>query len=187
MQFRADVVPALAAHGFTLREWRIFRRVVDHEQTRSTQIVEFQVGHRGLSIGRFTVNLAVFNPDHLPPSRPIPDGQPQSAECLSDLVQRLGFFRPPDRGVVDRILGRRPQAHDHWWRQSEDPRVMRKEFAEVLSILLTDGLGWLGERTSRTAFRWALGQLERRKEWKAALGSPGAPRLFTPERFPRAS
>jgi hypothetical protein len=186
-QLRADVVPALAAHGFTLGEWRIFRRVVEHEQTRSTQIIEFQVGRKGWSIGRFTVNLAVFNPDHLPPSWPIPDGEPQSPGCLSDLVQRLGFFRQPDRGLVDRVLGRHPQPRDHWWRQSDDPRLMRTEFAEVTSILLTDGLGWLGARTSLTAFRWALRQLERRKEWKAALGSPSAPRTFTAEPFPQAS
>ncbi|HEY7118518.1 MAG TPA: hypothetical protein VH475_18150 [Tepidisphaeraceae bacterium] len=186
-QFGADVVPALAAEGFTLGEWQIFRRVVEHERTRSTQIIEFQIGQKGWSIGRFTVNLAVFNRDHFPPSWRVPDGEPQSPECLSDLVQRLGFFRPPDRGVVDRLLGRCPQPHDHWWRQSEDPRVMRKEFAEVMSILRTDGLGWLGARTSLTAFRWALRQLDRRKEWKAALGSPGAPRLFTAEPFPQTS
>jgi hypothetical protein len=64
---------------------------------------------------------------------------------------------------------------------------MRREFAEVMSILRTDGLGWLGARTSLTAFRWALRQLDRRKEWKAALGSPGAPRLFTAEPFPQTS
>ncbi len=186
-QFRADVVPALAAHGFTLGEWRIFRRVVEHEQTRSTQIIEFQVGHKGWSIGRFTVNLAVFNPNHLPPSWPTPDGEPQSPECLSDLVQRLGFFRPPARGIVNRMLGRCPEPRDHWWCQSEAPRVMRKELAEVTSILLSDGLRWLDARTSLTAFRWALRQLERRKEWKAALGSPSAPRLFTKEPFPQAS
>jgi hypothetical protein len=181
------VVPALSAHGFTLGEWRIFRRVVEHEQTRSTQIVEFQVGREGWSIGRFTVNLAVFNPDHLPPSWPIPDGEPQPPGCLSDLVQRLGFFRPPDRGLVDRLFGRRPEPRDHWWHQSDDPRVMRTELAEAMSILLTDGLGWLSARTSLAAFRWALRQLERRKEWKAALGPPDAPRRFTAEPFPEAS
>lgn len=186
-QFRADVVPALAAQGFTLGEWRIFRRMVEHEQTRSTQIIEFQIGHKGWSIGRFTVNLAVFNPDHVPPSWPTPDGEPQSPGCLSDLVQRLGFLRPPDRGFLDRLLGRHHEPRDHWWRQSDDPPVMRKELAEVMSILLTNGLGWLGARTSLAAFRWALRQLERRKEWKAALGSPGAPRLFTAEPFPQAS
>lgn len=186
-QFRADIVPALAAHGFTVGDGRIFRRVVEHEQTRSTQIIEFQVGHKGWSIGRFTVNLAVFNRDHLPPSWPIPDGEPQSPECLSDLVQRLGFFRHPDRSIVDRILGRRPRPRDHWWRQSEDPTVIRNEFADVMGLLLTDGVGWLGVRTSLTAFSWALRQLQRRKEWKAALGSPGAPQLFTTEPFPQAS
>ncbi len=173
------MVPALAAHGFTLGEGRIFRRVVAHEQTRSTQIIEFQVGRQGWSIGRFTVNLAVFNPDHLPPSWPIPDGAPQSPDCLSDLVQRLGFFRQLNRGLVDRVLGRRREPRDHWWHQSDDPRVMGKELAEVMTILMTDGLGWLRTRTSLTSFRWALTQLERRKEWKAALRSPGAPRRCT--------
>ena len=185
-QFRAEAVPALAAHGFTLGDCRAFRRVVEHEQTRSTQIIEFQVGHEGWSIGRFTVNLAVFNPAHLPPSWPMPDGEPQSPDCLSDLVQRLGFFRRPARGVVDRILGRRPQPRDHWWRQSEDPRVMRAELAEVTRLLLTHGLAWLSTRTSLAAFRWALRQLERRMQWKAALGSPGAPGLFAAEAFPQA-
>src|SRR5258708_37619222 len=87
--FQADVVPALAAHGFTLGKWRIFRCEVEHEQTRSTQIIEFQVGRSGWSIGRYAVNIAVFNADHLPPSWPIPDREPQSPDCLLDLVQRL--------------------------------------------------------------------------------------------------
>jgi hypothetical protein len=186
-QFRAEVVPALFAVGFTLGEWRIFRRVVEHERTQSTQIIEFQVGRTGWSIGRFTVNLGVFNPDHLPPSWPIPDGEPQSPGCLTDLVRRLGFLRPPDRGLVDRILGRRPEPRDYWWHQSDDPRVMRAELAEATSILVSDGLGWLSARTSLAAFRWALRQLERRREWKAALGSTDAPRLFTAEPFPEAS
>jgi hypothetical protein len=186
-QFRAEAVPALSALGFTLGEWRTFRRVVEHERTQSTQIIEFQVGRTGWSIGRFTVNLAVFNPDYLPPSWPIPDGEPQSAGCLTDLVQRLGFLRPADRGLLDRLLGRHPEPRDHWWHQSEDPRVMRTEMADATGILVSDGLGWLSARTSLTAFRWALRQLERRKDWKAALRSPGAPRLFTAEPFPEAS
>src|SRR5687767_10823675 len=55
-------------------------------------------------------------------------------------------------------------SRDHWWRQIEDPRVMRAELTKVTSILLTDGLRWLNARTSLVAFRWASRQLERRKE-----------------------
>jgi hypothetical protein len=183
-QFQEVVAPTLAARAFNLDDEQVFRRVVEHDATRSTQIIEFQVGQEGWSIGRFTVNLAVFNRDYLPPSWPIPDGEPQPPECLSDLVQRLGFFRTPRRGMIDRILGRRERPRDYWWRQYNDPRVMRKEFAEVMNILLNVGLHWLDTRTSVTAFRWALRQLERRKEWKTALGSPGAARLFADEPFP---
>jgi hypothetical protein len=189
-QLRADVVPALAAHRFILGEDRTFRRTVEHEQTESTQIIEFQIGRQGWSVGRFTVNLAVFNPEHLPPDWPMPEAEPHSPVCLHDLVQRLGFFRPPDRGVVDRLLGRRrrPQPRDHWWRQSDDPAAMRAEFAQVMGILLTDGLRWLTTRTSLESFRWALRQLERRKQWKAA-GSrlPHEPGQFAPEPFPEPS
>jgi hypothetical protein len=183
-QFRADVVPCLRGHGFALGADRTFRRVIEHEQTRSTQIIEFQIGRKTWAIGRFTANLAVFNPNYLPESWAPPDGEPRSPGCLIDLVKRLGFFRPPDRGFIDRLLGRHPERRDHWWRQSRDPRVMRTELAEVMGILLTDGLRWLGTRTSLVAFRWALRQRERAKEWQAAMGSPGAPRLFAPEPFP---
>ena len=185
-QFRSNVVAALSGHGFMLGEARTFRRALKHEQTQSSQIIEFQIGRKGSSIGRFTVNLAVFNRDYLPHSWSVPDGEPQSPDCLCDLVQRLGFFRQPHRSVVDRALSRYPKASDHWWRQSDDPQIMHAELAEVMNILLAEGFQWLNTRTSLVSFRWALRQLERRKEWKAALGTPDASRLFTVEPFPVA-
>jgi hypothetical protein len=176
----------LSTNGFVFRDGRVFRRTVQHEGTTSWQLIEFQVGQRNFA-GRFTVNLGVFNPDHLPVFRTGGRAEPHCVDCLSDLRQRLGFFRPPNRSFKDRILHRTPVPCDYWWFQNADPKTMRDEMSDASETLVTFGLTWLSSRTSLTAFRWAARQLERRKAWKAALGSPNSQLYFDPEPFPEQS
>lgn len=177
------VAPELYQRRFAFDGERTFRREVEHEQTRSTQIIEFQLGGESLK-GRFTVTLAVFNADYTPTDFGRSDGQPHSFDCLGDLVHRLGFLRTPERSRWDRVLGRHPEPNDCWWKLSEIEHVMKAQLGDVMNVLMTRGLNWLDSRTTVAGFNWAVRQLERRKAWKAALGKPGATAFFTPEPFP---
>jgi hypothetical protein len=186
-QFRADVVPSLTARSFTLDDVGLtFRRVVEHDATRSTQIVEFQVGEEGWAAGRFTVNLGVFNRDHFPADRPEPDAAPGIVDCLHGLTCRLGFFHQPRRNWVGRLLGGCSKSRDHWWERHDDPRRMRATFADVLGLLSTRGVDWLLARTTLTAFDWARREQSRRREWTAACAASNAWTEYEPEPFPGA-
>jgi hypothetical protein len=182
-QLRAEVRPKLSRDNFTLGDNRTFRRLVTHEGTISTQIVEFQVGREGFS-GKFTVNLAVFNADFTSEPLPVSKTEPHSFDCRSDLVQRLGFFRAPHLTLLDRLLRRKPIASDYWWTQHENAQFMRREMADVERLLFTQGLTWLGTHTSLSAFRWAVRQQELRKAWIVAFGSANPPPGIEPEPFP---
>lgn len=182
-QLTSEIRPKLNAYEFEAGDERTFRRGVKHEGTQSTQLIEFQIGLKGWSVGRFTVNLAVFNPDCFSDIRSESETQPNSWDCSSDLVQRLGFFRPPHRSVFDRLWRRKAQPKDYWWHQHDVPAAMRSELADVMDILSTQGFAWLDTYTSLDAFRWAARQLERRKHWKANLGAPNSLHLFETEPF----
>lgn len=139
--------PMLAAHGFVAGKRRVFRRRVEHEGTVSTQIIEFQVGVRSLA-GRFTVNLAVFNRTY---ARAGTLRDPDAAfpfDCPHELTQRLGFFVPPRRSVLDWLLQRRAGPRDHWWEQDEDEGRMVATLKEVLELLTGRGISWLEQKTS---------------------------------------
>ncbi len=142
-QLRSEIRISLSRQGFSHGQGRTFRRLVEHEGTCSTQIIEFQVGAKSRYFGLFTVNLALFNPEYLPEPGQKPEHEPQSWDCYLDLVQRLGFFRTPTRGLIDRVMGRRPEPSDHWWCQSGNPSIMQTELAEVMNLLLSHGLNWL--------------------------------------------
>ncbi len=165
-QLRAEVAPKLLQRNFTFSD-RTFRRAVTHEGTISTQIVEFQVGQKRLS-GKFTVNLAVYNADVSSQSLSPSTTEPHSYDCQFDLVQRLGFFRPPQLTLFDRLLRRTRIATDYWWMQHENAQLMRRELNDVEEVLLAHGLTWLETHTSLSAFRWARRQRELRKLKKLA-------------------
>ncbi len=162
-QLRSETAPKLANYDFVPGDHRTFRRVVPHEGTVSTQIIEFQVGTKSFS-GMFTVNLGVFNPEYTPKPLPAQTDEPHSYDCLFDLLsKRLGFLRTPRTTLLDRLLGRRPIAEDYWWKQHADARSMKNELADVEQLLLTDGLEWLRDHTSLCALHSALEILEWRK------------------------
>lgn len=186
-QFRDIAVPHLATFGFTHGEDRTFRRAVEHEGMRSTQIVEFQVGREGWSIGRFTINLAVFNREFQASPSPTDDARVRSRECLSDLVQRLGLLRTANPTLIDRFFLRRPVVADHWWRQLEDMRAMEREMDDVMRLLLTARLSWFNGRTSRVALEWALRQYRRRAGFMVDQRPNGIYPQFEPEPFPESS
>ena len=182
-QLKRVVVSALGAYGFALQGRRTFARSVKHDETESVQLIEFQVGTKSF-IGRFTVNLAIYHESVCHGEPLAPGSLAGSWDCPSDLVQRLGFFYQRPTGFWDRILGRKnPGPQDHWWNESADEDTMVATFQQIAELIVTKGLLWLNERTSRAAFRWALEELERRRQWKAALGSPGAAPYFVSRPF----
>lgn len=167
-QLLAEASPFLVSAGFVAGADRIFRRAVEHEGTHSIQIIEFQIGSRSMD-GQFTVNLAVFNLQHLPAHWHKIEGEPESPDCMSDLVQRLGFFRSPQPTLLDRLFKRQLTPHDHWWMLSAHRPKMQSAIREVLLLISTSGFDWLQSETSRAAFARALHcQLNRRRQLQHA-------------------
>ena len=184
-QLKRLVSPSLVEHGFTSFPQRVFRRSIEHEGTSTTQIAEFQIGIKGRFIGRFTVNLGVYNEDLMPEERRLGLENPLVPNCMSDLTQRLGFSYIAEQSVIARLLRRpKPSPYDHWWAHSEDETEMAQTMQLVTSCLLENGLRWLDSRTSRKAFAWAKDELERRKAWKQQLAEPNAIPTFEASPFP---
>lgn len=167
--------PCIAEHGFSSFPQRVFRRNVEHEGTSTTQLIDFQIGIKGRFVGRFTVNLGVYNADLMPGELRLGHETPLVANCMSDLTQRLGFFVIAKQSLIAKLLRRpNPAPYDHWWAQSEDETDMAQTMQSVTNCLLEKGLPWLESRTTREAFAWARHELERRKAWKQQLTLPNA-------------
>lgn len=104
--------------------------------------------------GRYTVNLAVFNPEYRPQNWPAPENPPTSSNCLPGLQERLGRMRAR-RGFLARLLGINEPV-DYWWRQSEEEAAVRHTLGEVVALLHLRGLPWLERHTCRSALATAL-------------------------------
>jgi len=165
-QLKLIITPQLVDHGFKPYSQRNFRRQIKHDGTSTTQVIHFQVGQKGGVIGRFTVNLGVYNPDLRPQSVPREDEQPDITDCMSDLTQRLGFFHQPSTTLLMRLFRRPPlEPYDYWWEQSLDKSKMAITMQAVTEYLMQHGIPWLDSRTNKIAFEWANNELARRKEW----------------------
>ena len=184
-QLKRLASPSLVEHGFTSFPQRVFRRSIEHEGTCTTQIIDFQIGIKGSFIGRFTVNLGVYNEDLMPEECRSGLENPIVPNCMSDLTQRLGFFHIVEQSQIARLLRRpKPSTYDHWWAQSEDEAEMAQTMRAVINCLLENGLYWLDSRTSKEAFVWAKNELKRRKAWKQQLTEPNATPTFEASPFP---
>lgn len=183
-QLKRIALPRLVDQGFTSFPERVFSRSIEHEGTSTTQLVDFQIGIKGSFIGRFTVNLGVFNNEIVPVKHRLEHEYPVVSDCWYDLRQRLGFFHVPEQSGIAKLLRRpKPSAHDYWWSQSEEEEQMTQAMLAVTSCLLENGIQWLDSRTSKEAFAWAKNELKRRKEWKQQLTQPNAIPTFEASPF----
>lgn len=96
--------------------------------------------------GKFTVNLAVYNPDDA-----AAQVEPELAleyHCSARLRQRLGFLVPRRLGVFARlpVLGLFALPRDQWWRAGK-PKTIEKAKEAVFSY----GLAWLDSNTPNQA------------------------------------
>ena len=137
------VVPALTEAGFAFDGSRSFRRFP--KGTTCAQIVSFQLGERFME-GKFTVNLAVYNPDDATAQL-----EPEKAfeyHCSVRLRQRLGFLLPRPLGAFARlpVLGFLFLPRDKWWRAG-DPEAIEK----ARNAILAYGLAWLESKTQGAA------------------------------------
>lgn len=184
-QLKRIAMPLLVDHGFSPFPERVFRRSIEHEGTSTIQVIDFQIGMKGNFVGRFTVNLGVYNEDLMPDERRLGRENPIVPNCMSDLTQRLGFFHIAEQSLIARFLRRpKPLADDYWWPQSEDENEMTQTMQSVTNCLLENGLNWLDSRTSKEAFAWAIHELDRRKAWKQQLTQPNAIPTFEASPFP---
>lgn len=129
------VVPALADAGFGFDGSRTFRRLP--AGTSRAQIVNFQLGVRFME-GKFTVNLAVYDPDDA-----FAQVDPRKAleyHCSPRLRQRLGLLLPVRLGALARLpgVGVLFLPRDRWWR-ADDP----KSVSDARDAVLAHGLAWL--------------------------------------------
>lgn len=153
--------PQLDAHGFEFDKKRTFRKSVDLGECTAVQIIEFQIGTKGLT-GRFTVNLGVYSSAYTRLDGD-PGEEPQSYFCLCDNVQRLGYFRCPPRSIWDRLRGRKAEAQDYWWPQHESERNMDATLNEVTRLIETRGLAWLDSHSSVDSLSRSYQLLEERR------------------------
>jgi hypothetical protein len=136
---RTLVVPALTDAGFAFDGSRTFRRLP--AGTSCAQIVNFQLGERFLE-GRFTVNLAVYDPEaatvRLEPTEAF------EHHCAARHRQRLGLLLPRRLGTLARLpmIGLLFRPRDTWWRAS-DPGAIEK----ARDAIVAHGLAWLESHT----------------------------------------
>lgn len=184
-QLELIATPSLVQQGFAIFPQRVFRRNIEHESTLTTQVIDFQIGLKRPFIGRFTVNLGVYNKDSMPAEYRSEHRVPIVPDCMADLTQRLGFFHITEQSFIAKLF-RYPKSppHDHWWEQCEDETKMAQTMRSVMDYLSEDGLDWLESRTTKKAFEWAREELERRKAWKRQLTEPNSIRTYEPMPFP---
>lgn len=169
-QLQKIVQPALAEHGFILHDRRTFYREVEHDETKSIQFIEFQIGRKSRFAGQFTVNLAIYNESMNPGSTLAPNSLPGSWDCPQEMKHRLGFFYQPTPGFWSRFITRKaPVPYDHWWDQSSSEVKMAVTLQQVTELIVAKGLPWINEHTSRTAFNRAMEEMESRRKWKREL------------------
>jgi uncharacterized protein DUF4304 len=154
---RKLVVPALTEAGFAFDGSRTFRRLPSGSPC--VQIINFQLGQRFME-GRFTVNLAVYNPEDATAQM-----QPKLAcehHCSARLRQRLGVLIPGRLGRLcpasrsrlslsskrQVVAGRQPQNHREGQRRGllVRPRMVgvehSTEFLEM-NFIVHEGFGRL--------------------------------------------
>jgi hypothetical protein len=157
--------PALQAVGFKPSKHRYFYRSLEHEKTTSIQIIQFQIGIKHL-IGKFTVNLGVFNPElaefaFYKPTLNVYN--PDICHCMFELHQRLGFLYTPPKSLIQTIFhSRSKNPQDHWWDQHETEGEMVKTMNTVIDLVMEKGLPWLDSHTSKKAFDWAIHERQKR-------------------------
>lgn len=137
------VVPAFAEAGFAFDGSRTFRRLP--AGTPYAQIINFQLGERFMA-GKFTVNLAVYNPDDA--AARVEPKLALEYHCSARLRQRLGFLVPGRLGAFARlpVLGLFARPRDQWWRAG-DPKTVEEAKEAVFSY----GLAWLDSNTPNQA------------------------------------
>lgn len=142
-RLRTLVAPALTAAGFVFDGSRTFRRLTAGG-TRA-QIVNFQMGVRSMA-GRFTVNLAVYDPDDAPFAAP--PAEAIESQCSHRRRMRLGVLIPGPLAAFARlpVIGVVFRPRDRWWRVDDGQGI---EVAR--DATLTVGIAWLEANTSARA------------------------------------
>jgi hypothetical protein len=153
---RQLIKPEMVSRKFSYdSSTRTFRRT----SGECIQIVAFQIGVRSME-GKFTVNLAVFHPDHCDPaSRALLPDRPRDFHCRMDFRRRLSvlrdtpltrFFRSRVRSTDSLLKWWLVTPSDNWWSFTADDEQVATELGLVKELLLSRGLDWL-DRNSDVA------------------------------------
>lgn len=139
IQIREVVAPALKEAGFVFDGSRTFRRFV--QDTKYVQIVNFQLGVRSMK-ERFTVNLAVYHPDHC--ASLFEPKKVTDAHCLPGHRERLGVLTQRRHKSLERIpvIGLFFIRRDRRWRAT-NPGALEN----AREVLLSKGFSWLEQKT----------------------------------------